>query len=398
MIFCVVLMSACRNERQDNLAVLSDVKGQLSVVVLSAVSAQQSSLRNAHLVARVVHGLPSDVHVLILVNDRQHFEFAAGNRHVAFVEVPDAKTLSIWPQDPFVVVGNSHETCLLVPASFARFDDDQMANALAEALQIDVRQSSLEFEGGNIVVGNESVFIGFDTIEKNMKNLQLESPVVVDRFAVEFGRPVVVVGEQKQTIGHIDMVFTPLGDNKVAVADSRLGASIVKESLASAPLQIERFERRCEKKFFGHPRISKVQLRGGGAISRPPLVGKTVQVLDESLALASELDQIAQQVEAAGFNVVRIPALIPAQSDRVDEFGNAKPEYPFLTYNNVLMEIEDATTRIVYLPQYGLSTLDAEARLVWENLGYDVRPIRGFAISSMYGGALRCSTKVLSRE
>jgi hypothetical protein len=71
--------------------------------------------------------------------------------------------------------------------------------------------------------------------------------------------------------------------------------------------------------------------------------------------------------------------------------------YPMLTYNNVIIEA-DATGRRVYLPRYGWPAMDDAAREAWTALGFAARPIDGLTISAMYGGALRCSVKVLSRK
>jgi hypothetical protein len=70
--------------------------------------------------------------------------------------------------------------------------------------------------------------------------------------------------------------------------------------------------------------------------------------------------------------------------------------YPELTYNNVLLETVGGR-RIVYLPQYGWDALDRTGREIWGKLVDDVTPVSGFAVCAMYGGSLRCCTKVLIR-
>ena len=68
-----------------------------------------------------------------------------------------------------------------------------------------------------------------------------------------------------------------------------------------------------------------------------------------------------------------------------------------LTYNNVLLEAFGGT-QTVYLPRYGLQALDDAARSAWTDAGFTPVAIDGLATSAMYGGALRCSVKVLARE
>jgi hypothetical protein len=41
--------------------------------------------------------------------------------------------------------------------------------------------------------------------------------------------------------------------------------------------------------------------------------------------------------------------------------------------------------------------MDRAAEQAWQALGFATRPIDGLTISAMYGGALRCAVKVLSR-
>ncbi len=54
--------------------------------------------------------------------------------------------------------------------------------------------------------------------------------------------------------------------------------------------------------------------------------------------------------------------------------------------------------KTVYLPAYGWAALDTAAADAWRALDYDVVVIPGFTTTAMYGGALRCSVKVLSRN
>jgi len=92
-----------------------------------------------------------------------------------------------------------------------------------------------------------------------------------------------------------------------------------------------------------------------------------------------------------------VPALIPDQSGAGNEPLAKAIRYPFLSYSNVLVEKRENQS-VVYLPQYGFKKLDNAAVQTWESLGYHVKPVPGFSTSSMYGGGLRCCTKVLLRD
>ena len=382
---------------QESGKILSDVGSEIRLVACSATSARTSSLRNAELVSNIVNGLPQDVHVLLLVNDRSAFATANNNSRVTFVEMPAESDISIWPQDPFVVVQGKSTTKLITPCSFNREDDERMPKQLASILNLEVVHSEMHFEGGNIVCGENSVFIGHDTITHNAVLLDASPKSIEKRFAKLFGRPVTVVGKSSQAIGHIDLIVTPLGGGRIAVADSRAGARLAAAAINEHPMQVQEFERHCEEMFFGREDVSELRDRDGNILTRPKVTGQTDKVMAASLRIAPQLDSIAQQLSHAGYTVVRVPALIPDQGSPINEASDKDLRYPFLSYSNVLVE-QRQNQSVVYLPLYGFETLDNAAVKTWKSLGYNVKPVPGFSTSSMYGGGLRCCTKVLLRD
>jgi hypothetical protein len=382
---------------QESEKILSDVGSEIRLVACSATSARTSSLRNAELVSNIVNGLPQDVHVLLLVNDRSAFATSANNSRVTFVEMPPDSDISIWPQDPFVVVQGKSTTKLITPCSFNREDDERMPKQLASILNLEVVHSEMHFEGGNIVCGDDAVFIGHDTITYNAVLLDASPQAIVKRFSKLFGRPVTVVGTKSQSVGHIDLIVTPLGGHRVAVADSRAGARLAAAAIDGNPGLVQEFERSCEEMFFGREDVSELKDRDGNLLIRPKVSGQTDKVMAASLRIAPDLDSIAQQLSHAGYTVVRVPALIPDQSGAGNEPLAKAIRYPFLSYSNVLVEKRENQS-VVYLPQYGFKKLDNAAVQTWESLGYHVKPVPGFSTSSMYGGGLRCCTKVLLRD
>ena len=130
--------------------ILSDVGSEIRLVACSATNARTSSLRNAELVSNIVNGLPQDVHIMLLVNDRSAFATSSNNRRVTFVEMPRKSDISIWPQDPFVVVQGPSTTKLTTPCSFNREDDERMPAQLAGMLNLEVIHSEMHFEGGTL--------------------------------------------------------------------------------------------------------------------------------------------------------------------------------------------------------------------------------------------------------
>jgi hypothetical protein len=272
-----------------------------------------------------------------------------------------------------------------------------MADVISQAAGCQVKRSGLFFEGGNIVSDTEHVLIGANTIRRNAIELEMPEQEVVLRFEEEFGRRVLVIGPVPQPIAHIDMMLTPLGDGRLALADTAAGAQIAERALDSDSESVAAFESWTEEHFFGHPRIRQISGRDG-ALTAPHLRGRTREMIARSRAMAPVLDEVARSLDTHGYRVVRIPMLMggPETDASPSDEGeySVHASYPMLTYNNVLLEA-DAQGGRVYVPRYGWAALDEAAHRAWAALGFAPRPIDGLTISAMYGGALRCAVKVL---
>jgi len=418
-----VLYLSFRCPRQgpaDTPQLLPDAGGPITLAVCSVNSARRALLHNARLAANIVNALPPRARILLLVNDREAFRVASNPwpQRVGFVELPSDTPITIWPQDPFLVLRERNgRPRLLVSREFDRAGDREMAAQIAATIGWRCDDSSLHFEGGNIVADADHTFVGANTIRYNAVKLAISEPEVVKRFEQELGRPVLVIGPLPQPIAHIDMMLTPLGNKRVALADPRWGAEVAEKNLAEAPDRVEAFEKQCEQMYLGLPTTREVRDADGRVIRPPQIVGGTRRAIEQSRAITPMLDRLAEELGGCGYDVVRIPYLsqrerLPAAASSAPTTRNARPRtrtapadtddgyepgYPQLTYNNVLLEMTDGR-RTVYVPQYDWPDLDEAARTAWAKLGFEVRPIRGFAVSAMCGGSLRCCVKVLSRD
>lgn len=391
-------------EQAASQSLLPDTGGSLRQVVISANSARQSALRNAGLISNIVNGLPASARVYIVVNDRDAFTVASNPwpGRIQFIELPFSNPITIWTQDPFLVL---HQTAapqritLLTSKEFERAGDALMAEEIAEVAGYELKQSALYFEGGNIVSDSDFVFVGANTIRYNALALQKSEIDVVLDFQQELGRPVLVIGPFPQPVAHIDMMLTPLGGRRVAVADTSAAIRIAEQALQNDPDSVAEFEQFCEANFFGHPSIKTLLGSEGQKISAPRVRGKTRDMIKLSRDIAPVLDGIANSLEEHGYRVERIPFLFggPESRNAPGEETGMQATYPMLTYNNVLLEV-DAGRRRVYLPRYGWPAMDEAAVNVWQGLGFEPRSIDGLTISAMYGGALRCSVKVLEKN
>ena len=374
----------------------------MELVVLSVNSARSSTLRNAALTSRIVNALPEHTRILILAPDREAFTVASNPwpDRIVFADMPENYSLTIWPQDPFLVLQGDDGPRLLASPEFARADDIEMAKVVSEHLGLPLEYAPLNFEGGNIVASDDFVLIGANTIRSNAIEQQQPEQAIAEQFRDLLGKPVIVIGPAPQPIGHIDMMLTPLGDRRLMLADPAWGARLAAAALATNPAEVDQFERNAERDFFGHADITSVTGLDGSIIRPPPMVGTTAQAIAESRAIANTLDRVAETLRSLDFEVVRIPFLYrqapPLESFAEGETITSQPGYPQLTYNNALIE-SAGEHKTVYLPTYGWESLDNAAADTWRDQGYEVVQIPGFTTNAMYGGALRCSVKVLRR-
>lgn len=384
---------------------LADTGGAVSLVVCNVNSAHRAVLRNTPLINNIINNLAERTKVILVLNDPNAFTVAANPwpDRVKFLTLPSEISMTIWPQDPFVVLHNSDgPNQLLLSHIFQRAGDRDMAIELAKYLGWKWKDSKLSFDGGNIVADNNHIFIGANTIYNNAGELKETPDKIVRRFERQLGKPVLVIGPVPQPIGHIDMMLTPLGENKIILADPNWGAKLAAEQLSKSPEKVKAFELNCERMFFANPKIQQLQDLKGNIIEPPAMVGLTRRAIEDSRKIAPQLDKLAEKLSNRGYEIIRMPFLfmlseyVDSNSTDVDP-NQYKAGYPQITYNNVLLEVIE-NRQVVYLPQYGWPALDNAARKAWENVGYEIIAIGNFSTSAMYGGALRCCVKVLQRE
>lgn len=380
-------------------ALLADVGGPIVLAATSLNSARRSALRNAPLMNHIANALPPEVRLLALVNDREAFRVVRDPwpGRLRFVELPEQTSITMWPQDPFLVLrGADGKTELLTSKRFERADDAAMARALARDHAWSVRSSELLFEGGNVLADERWAFVGGDTIRNNAAQRGESESAVVVRFEEELGKAILVVGPVPQPVGHLDLVLTPLGEGRLLLADPGWGAEIVAKLSVD---ETQRFERELMRSFFGDPAIESLPLLDGESLRPPAIAGVTSLIVDQSRDMDAPFEELARNLRDRGFEVFRVPFLGPAREAEAavaEPRPTPGPGYPVLSYNNVLVERRLGGKR-VYLPRHGLSQLDAAAERAWREIGFEVHPVESLAVSAMYGGGLRCAVKVLVR-
>jgi hypothetical protein len=327
---------------------------------------------------------------------------------------PPWLAFTVWAEDAFVVVDDvgidPPVTYLLEPETFTRGGDAVLADIVAQPSPIQSTQVPLMFQGGNVLIGDQDVFVGRDYLDDSIAFLARTGAVEGFPRATE---------DQEQFVRDLfRTVFDP--DREFHFPESppegRLENRLIElegetwlEDLAAG-----RGER--QPIFHIDMLLSLAGWNEGGAYR--VLVGSP-RMADELLGwdsiehdLQGEFDAIAAQMEGLGFEVVRTPLPYVA----ADEQGPFRVRLPdgriivvrgirtwyYATSNNCLVQI-DGDARDVWLPTYGhetfeeLATTDAEHKRIWESLGFTVHQLGNFHPFAMRLGALHCIKKYLAR-
>ena len=86
-----------------------------------------------------------------------------------------------------------------------------------------------------------------------------------------------------------------------------------------------------------------------------------------------------------GYQVTRIPVAVAADGRT------------YQTPLNVILDVRQ-NRRIVYMPTYqNDTTITPAGRLIWESMGYEVRPV-DCTTSYRHSGSLRCLVNIVSRR
>jgi N-dimethylarginine dimethylaminohydrolase len=260
------------------------------------------------------------------------------------------KTISTWSRDRYTLaVSESGESVLMVPPK-TETDFEERSNdwfvplKIAEcAPQCSVRQLEMFFDGGNLIISDDYLFVDYNLVEKNVGTKFTRVDALAEYLKRQFGKEVILLGTRRGDVPehHIGMYLTPLAGKTVLVADARLGRKIAEENAL--------------------------------AIERP----------DFSEETAARFDYAAGELKRRGFNVVRVP-IVPIKG------GGA-----YLTYNNMMLETRDGKT-IAYVPVYNLPALDNAAKEILESQGIEVRAVDASKVYRM-NGSLRCLVNVISR-
>jgi hypothetical protein len=272
-----------------------------------------------------------------------------------------AGPISVWSKDRALVLApetDSPRTGLVIPVPpdpkwKERANDWRTLARVAEAMpdRFYVRELPLAFDAGDFDVAGGTVLVDDNLVTKNrprgVGNVEELRKLVGGLLA----RPVQVLGTVDGDVPrhHMSMYMAALDGGVALVGDPRAGKAVV-----------------------GDPYVPG---------ESDPDTGDPLRA-DFSDAMVARFDRAAADLTAAGWRVVRIP------------------EVPFLdktymAYTNGVYETRGGA-KIAWMPTFDLQELDAQARAVYESLGWQVRPVRARGLYPLHG-TIGCLVNVLAR-
>ena len=213
--------------------------------------------------------------------------------------------------------------------------------------------------GGDHLLTATRILVGDATFSKLVGSDPDARAALAARIETVFGRKPLIVGDgQSVPYFHIDMFLTVLDDRRVLLGDPALALNLVGEAWTKdAPLVV--------------PHLGPFPRR-------------------RQMLLLGVYERIRRQLVREGFEVHRIPIA----------HGEPKPEGRgpgnVLTWNNAVLETR-GSRRIAYIPRLGMPQLDEVAKRTYEELGFEVKPVR-CALPLSEGGAVHCLTNELRGE
>lgn len=339
-----------------NAELISDTQGAVSILCVQYRRDFNPAVIET--LADLFGGLTDDVDIRLIVEKRSEYEFLkrelAGRgvtRLDRLTAVVTGFPITPWARDRFGAMRAGHSTVLAVPPVRStmpgpRGNDERVPEILAASLSDAVcLPLPFLFEGGDLLADEAHAFLSANCLARNSPRDVDDRPGLLKRMGGALRKEIVLIGATSEDVPdhHICMFLTPLGDNRVAVADPFLGLELYRRDPAGEPVDVEVDTARYEP-----------------------------------------FQNVIRCLEQKGFQVVHVPFLL-TRTPRV-----------YVSYNNVILEQRDGEKR-VFLPVYGIPALDRAAGEVFAGQGWRVVPVR---VARLYRhtGALRCQVGIIKRR
>ena len=344
-----------------NASLLSDCDGALRDIVIHYTRETAPTVGPTY--RDFLRQLPADVTVRVVCPNRDDFDDLAArtapvNCRLSPVIVDHA--ITCWSRDRWLALGSSinrAKTILLYPRGEDGADiwpnragDQKVAADLAASLRPDVKAvvSDLYFDGGDFAADSQTAFVTPAILLRNVQRTVATAEELRERLATALGRRILLLRDAPDH--HTAMYLMPVGNRTVLVGDPTLARRLIHEA--------------------GEEDSVVSAFRDGP---------------DFSSTTAARFDAVADQCQAAGYQVIRIP-VVPGCDGRT-----------FITYVNVIIDQRE-DRRVVYMPVFDAAdVLNRAAARTWTALGYEVRTVDCSACYRHFG-TLHCLANVLRRR
>lgn len=228
-----------------------------------------------------------------------------------------------------------------------------------EANKENIRAEELEklaLDGGNTIATKNYIFVGVDAV-KYSEEKGLPKEKFVEFFINNFpNQKLVIIGENRQPVFHIDMFLSILKDEGEKVA------------LLGDPMMAVNFL--CDPNIkYDTNKYTENHIKS--------MIDQAMRFAEEN---KQELEKVEQKLKEEGFRVVKVPIMIPSQRS-----------LPYITYNNMLLSGNKA-----FVTQFGIENMDNYIIDVMKKEGFEPVPLDFTNISKLMG-AIHCVTNVIDR-
>ncbi len=258
--------------------------------------------------------------------------------------------------------------------------------------------SPLYFDGGDVVVGKDHVFLGANSIESNMRALRISRDEAINALSAEFSKPVIEFSNRGQAISfHADLAMAVVRDlntkREVILLESvELTAKLLFKNKRGFSRSAKHSDESTILKIFSQ---SKEDAKNLNASERSLYESLMSQGLENLRAHEEALDNMASEFLALGYDVRRIPGLClePKILDNLNK-DSAYEHFQYLSWANVVVSQDT-----VLVPDLGLPVMDDYVNKVFKKIGYkNIVPMKFNRESLCRNGGTRCAIQTFRQK
>jgi hypothetical protein len=386
--------------------IVSSAHGQIKHILLCYPAYADGEYSYKQVYENLFAKLPKTTRLTILTHPsvtddlKEALTEARAYHRATIVEAPEFLNFLVWAEDPYVAVKDvssvTGTTYLVEPFTFTRTGDALIAELVADATRIQSVQSPLYFQGGNVLIGDDFIFIGADYPE-NTKNVIEQYGNIIVPENVEINE--FVKSLYSQTFDPHRELFYIATELTVPQYEARPitinGEEWTEEIYLGTGTKQPIFHIDMFISLAGRDCNGKYRLLVGSPTEADKILGRSPIIH----AMAEIFDDVASKLQGMGFEVIRNPLPLTY----VDYPDIKYRAWYFATANNCLVQIDKHYGNHVWLPTYGhgdwedLAAIDAENKRIWESLDFVVHELADFHPFAQNLGSVHCIKKYLDR-